>query len=226
MYINSCLSVKVLSSGANSLELLIVSVSHVCNHFKYCISVFYRPPSSCIDIFDNLCTVLQNLHPSVFNNFVLIGDFNVNYFCTQSYLYKYLMNSFIPFSLHQVVKDTTHNGPTGQPSLIDLVFLSNLSSFRFCNIISPLGNSDHNGLQLNLSWSTTMSNLSSQSRSIWNYSRADFSRARDLIDETNWDSLLSENLNVSLVCWQAKFLSIMELCIPRVVLPQRKNFHG
>ena len=100
MYINSCLSVKVLSSGANSLELLIVSVSYVCNHFKYCISVFYRPPSSCIDIFDNLCTVLQNLHPSVFNNFVLIGDFNVNYFCTQSYLYKYLMNSFIPFSLH------------------------------------------------------------------------------------------------------------------------------
>ena len=65
MYINSCLSVRVLSSGANSLELLIVSVSHVCNHFKYCISVFYRPPSSCIDIFDNLCTVLQNLHPSV-----------------------------------------------------------------------------------------------------------------------------------------------------------------
>ena len=37
-----------------------------------------------------------------------------------------LMNSFIPFSLHQVVKDITHNGPTGQPSLIDLVFLSNL----------------------------------------------------------------------------------------------------
>ena len=129
------------------------------------------------------------------------------------------MNSFIPFSLHQVVKDITHNGPTGQPSLIDLVFLSNLSSFRFCNIISPLGNSDHNGLQLSLSWSTTISNLSSQSRSIWNYSQADFSRARDLIDETNWDSLLSENLNVSLMCWQAKFLSIMELCIPRVVLP-------
>ena len=51
---------------------------------------------------------------------IILYDFNVNYFCTQSYLYKYL---FIPFSLHQVVKDITHNGRTGQPSLIDLVFL-------------------------------------------------------------------------------------------------------
>ena len=52
---------------------------------------------------------------------------------------------------------------------------------------------------------------------------ADFVKARNLIDQTDWDSLLSKDVNTSACMWQSKFLEIMELCIPRVMLPKRKN---
>ena len=46
MYVHCSLSPKVLSAGDHSLELLIVSVSPVGSTSKFCISLFYRPPSS------------------------------------------------------------------------------------------------------------------------------------------------------------------------------------
>ena len=61
MYIHSSLSHQVLSAGANNLELLIVSVSTL--YGKFCISLFYHPPSSNVEIFDSLCTALLSLNP-------------------------------------------------------------------------------------------------------------------------------------------------------------------
>jgi len=46
----------VLSAGANELELLVVSVSSLNSSSKFCISLFYRPPSSSVEVFDSLCT--------------------------------------------------------------------------------------------------------------------------------------------------------------------------
>ena len=65
MYIHSSLSSQILSAGANELELLVVSVSSLNCSSKVCISLFYRPPSSNVDVFDPLCTVLLSLNPSV-----------------------------------------------------------------------------------------------------------------------------------------------------------------
>ena len=86
MYVHCSPSVKVLSCGFRDLELMIITVS--LSHFvsNCCICHFYRPPSSKCDILDNLCTALYSLDPLVFRKcFVLLGDFNINYFCTSSY---------------------------------------------------------------------------------------------------------------------------------------------
>ena len=59
---------------------------------------------------------------------------------------------------------------------------------------------------------------------IWKYSQADFVKASDLIDETDWDHLLSgKSVDDACLIWQETFLSIMEQCIPRGVLPKKKN---
>ena len=58
-------------------------------------------------------------------------------------------------------------------------------------------------------------------RSIWNYTL--HNRAKDLIDETDWDGLLSDDINVSLTLWQERFLSIMDQCIPKVTLSKKKK---
>ena len=225
MYIKSCLSVKVMSAGTNDLELLTVSVMHMNSHchFKYYVALFYRPPSSHIDIFDSLCIVLHSQQPHIFNNFILIGDFNVNYFHTQSVLYRHLTNSLVSFSLHQIVNSVTHTGPNGNSSLINLICLSNISSLHFCNTVPPLGNSDHNGIHLNLCKQEKNMDQLTKQRSIWNYTLADYNQAKDLIDETDWDGLLSDDINVSLTLWQERFLSIMDQCIPKVTLSKKKK---
>ena len=72
MYVNSSFSAKIIMASSNDLELIAISVS--C---RYCIGVFYRPPSSAIDIFDRLSSALSSLDSFHFSRFVLSG---VNYF--------------------------------------------------------------------------------------------------------------------------------------------------
>ena len=138
MYIHSSLTPKVLSAGANNLELLIISVSPQNSSSKLCVSLFYRPPSSNSGVFDNLCTALQSLNPSVYNSFVLLGDFNVNYFYTHSPLYARLSDCLSPFSLSQLVSSATHKYPSGTTSLIDLAFVPNLSQVNSYSVVPPL----------------------------------------------------------------------------------------
>ena len=54
-------------------------------------------------LFETLITVDQ----SYFSNFVLLGDFNINYFCITHPLYHHLCNLENSFSLTQVVDSPT-----------------------------------------------------------------------------------------------------------------------
>ena len=100
-------------------------------------------------VFDNLCDVLLSVEQSYFTNFVLLGDFNVNFDTSHSF-YPYLFDLMTSFSLSQVVDTPTHFSPNGRSTLIDLVFVSNLHSFSNCSVIPQLSNSDHLGLMVTL----------------------------------------------------------------------------
>ena len=126
LYVHCFFSVNVLPNINPGLELLTVSIECHNPYHKFCIALFYRPPSSSKDIFNSLFNVLHSLNPIVFNNFILIGDFNVNCFLTDSYLYKHLMYCLSPFSFHQIVQSGTHQSSSGNSSLIDLVLYPTL----------------------------------------------------------------------------------------------------
>ena len=225
MYVHCSLSPRVLSAGDHSLELLAVSVSPVGSNSnsKFCISLFHRPPSSGTEVFESLSTALQSLSPEVFNSFVLIGDFNVDYLCTHSFLYKRLFDCLSPFSLCQIVPHATHESPNGTSTLIDLAFIPNPSQLRCCTVIPPLSNSDHNGIQLDLVSPTMPARRSQKARTIWKYGQADFEKARHMIESTDWDALLTGDVNTALTNWQGQFLDIMEQFIPKCALPRRRN---
>ena len=91
MYVHSCLTVDLHACVAD-IEFISICVT-VSNYLspKFCIALYYRPPSASVECFDCLSRNLYNLNPSSFNKFILVGDFNVNYFCTHSYLYSNLM---------------------------------------------------------------------------------------------------------------------------------------
>ena len=132
IYVCSSLSCKVLLRGGPfNLEFLAISVFvesstiHFCK--KFCICLSYCPPSSSVSIFDNLCTTLQIINPAYFSNFLLIGDFNVDFCNPNHFMYSHLIDLLCSFSLTQVVPSFTHESPRGSRTLIDLALLADVS---------------------------------------------------------------------------------------------------
>ena len=223
-YVHNSLTCEILLKGPNDLELIALLVSSVHTTAKHCISVLYRPPSSPVSFLVNLCTTLHHLSPPRFSNFVLIGDLNVN-FCNRNHpLFCRLESILQLFSLSQTVCSPTHANPNGDTSLIDLALVSNTSLLLDCSTIPPLANSDHNGLKLSLKIKHNHQQVQQQPRTIWRYSCADFRKACELIDATDWDNLLpAEDVDLAAINWNNKFMDIMQTCIPQQTLRKRRN---
>ena len=95
LYTHNSSSCRVLlQGGPHNLEFLALSVTSVSVSNKFCICLFYRPPSSPVSIFDNLCTTLQMVNPAQFSTFLLLGDFNVNFLNPQHHLYFHISEIF------------------------------------------------------------------------------------------------------------------------------------
>ena len=63
-----------------------------------------------------------------------------------------------------------------------------------------------------------------KSRKIWRYAHGDFDHACELLDSTDWNSLFSSgDINTCWSSWKARFLEVMQLCIPQTTLRTRRN---
>ena len=113
--------------------------------------------------------------------------------------------------------------PSGNVSLIDLAMLSDIKHLQYCTTVPPLSTSDHLGVSLALKWETHTQRYISKPRRVWLYNDADFSRACRMIDETDWNLLLSDDVDISAEQWTKHFLYIMEECIPSAIIKSRKN---
>lgn len=219
-YIRDTIEYKSILLGPGNLEFSIISLYK--SNCRVCIALLYRPPSCPVTVFDTLFTTLQSLDAGLFSNFVLLGDFNIDFCNPHHYLYSRLASMLSTFSLTQVVSDYTHHGPHGD-SLIDLVLLSQPSQLIDCSTIPPLGNSDHLGIAVTLKWRLTSKQHTNKPRSIWRYKYANFERACILLDLTNWNQVITEDVNSAWRNVQKRFLDVMEQCIPKGKLRGRRN---
>ena len=220
MFISDNLESQVLLCGANNLELLVVSVYNSNNaRQKVHIGLWYRPPDNSVAL-DNLHSILEDLDISAFSSFVLIGDFNVDFYNHQHPLFCKLLCILNSFVLTQVVPTPTHTNSSGKATLIDLALLSSPSQLVECSVIPPLCNSDHDGINLILKWSR--SNPSSgkvSKRSIWRYAHADFEKANRLLKAKDWTFLYNKpDIDQAWELWQQTFLEVMEECIPKTTI--------
>ena len=125
VYVRDCLSTTPIMDNAD-LELLILSLT--VNNRKTTIGAFYHPPNSSSELMDALYTCLENLDITCFTNFILLGDFNIDFCNTSHHLFCKLSNLMHVFSLTQVVKDPTRYSPSGHSSIIDLALVSDLQN--------------------------------------------------------------------------------------------------
>ena len=220
LFVADIYNVKVLQQGPLDLEFLLVSVQ--CAQFKLSLAVLYRPPSSPVSYFDNLYSVFESFNPSLFHNFVIVGDFNVD-FCNPSHaLYQKLLTILSSFSLTQVVPSPTHTTPcTGKSTLIDLALVFSPAAVD-CSVIPPIGNSGHLGVHLTIR-NQRSAKCTGPSRSIWRYSAADWDRTCELLNSIDWNEIFSGDINHAWTLWEHKFMTVMEECIPRVKLTKWCN---
>ena len=128
------------------------------------------------------------------------------------------------FVLTQVVPQPTHFNNTGSSTLIDLVLMSVPSQLVKCSVIPPLGNSDHNGIDVTLKWSRNAHSVKASKRTIWRYAHADFDKANRLIIRTNWSFLRNvSSIDSAWDLWEQKFISTMEECTPKATISHQRN---
>ena len=225
LYVSDALQCKRLNvSNCEDLELLSIIVHS--EYSKACVSLFYRPPGSAVNLFASLATYLEKINLSDFSCFILLGDFNVDYSNPSYPLFNKLNHIACSFGLEQIITEPTHIHHNHSYSIIDLVFVSNPLLVNSCSIIPPLSSSDHNGILINMRWRSSANYNcpnNSKGRTIWLYDHADWNKAIELIDNCNWESLQRQDVSETWLTWCERFISIMEKCIPRKTLPQRKN---
>ena len=223
IYVSSLFSYNILFTGDSSFECIIISLKlDSCN---FCVCLLYRPPNA-PEVLDTLFSTLCSLDVRVFANFLMVGDFNVDVSNHNHPLFSRLFSVTSSFALYQVVKSPTHYNPSGNHSTIDLAFVSSPFLLNFCTTIPPLSSSDHQGFILSFrSNAVAKRPSSSTSRTVWCYNQADFEQARELLEQTDWNSLcpIDSDMNQWWSAWQTRFCSIMEQCIPTKVLSARKH---
>ena len=171
--------------------------------------LFYHPLSSPVSIFDNFCTTLQISNPAKNHRFVIIGDFNINFCNKDHHLLSYIDDILCNFSLTQVVSSHTYISPSSTSSLLDYVMLPDLQLLLYCDTIPALSTSDHLEISLALAWNPPHA----KPRKVWLYSFGDFEKACSMIQATDWDTILSNNVVDAAKEWCDSFLAIMEECI-------------
>ena len=87
IFVKDTLSCTILpTSTSSSIEF--ISLIFESYRSKFCISAFYRPPSSDVSYFDELFDVIEKLDIVNFSNYILLGDLTLIFvtlltLCTQ-----------------------------------------------------------------------------------------------------------------------------------------------
>ena len=186
--------------------------------------LYIAPPSSGSEFLDTLYNILCSINIDLFSNFILIGDFNIDFLSQTHRDFSQLTSITTSFLLQQVIRTPTHFSHSGTPSLIDLAFLSNPVSLSTCNTFPPLSNSDYLGLSIVCNISTQFKRPKTPRRLVWCYTLGDFHKACELLRNIDWDCLLrDDDIDLCWNKWRNQFLHVMEQCIPCKLLSRRKH---
>ena len=124
--------------------------------------------------------------------------------------------------MSQHVSGLTHV-QDGSSSTIDLLFSNEESLINKCETVPPLSTSDHYGVVSVIKKKFAKHAVKCKGHRVWRYSYADWDGACGAIDDFDWDSIMSDDIDVACENWNKQFMSIMEQFIPNCFLNSRRN---
>ena len=200
------------------IELLVVQLS-VKKRNITC-GIFYRPPSSNSSVLHELEAAIESLPPSKLDSFVLMGDLNINFTSTTSSPPQ-ISSIMDKISLRQIVSEPTRCTITSTPTVIDHVYLSEKLNFSSCNILPPIGGSDHNCVSVSLQLSTPK--LKSTRRQVWLYKKADFVSVNDSLHRIPSSMFPDDDVDNFWSQWYDLYMSTMSSFIPKKTISSHKQ---
>ena len=224
IYIHVSLNWEVLLRGPNNLDFIALSIRPVFSNVKHCVSVLYRPPSSPVSFFDDFCNTLQHLSPHLFTSFMVVGDFNIFFLKRIPQISVNSMAYFRPFHCPKLfIQPPIQTVMVVPPWLIWPLFQGKHNLW-----IAQLFPRLQTRIIMVLNFCSNGKPSEKQVRTtpwvIWRYKEADYGKACQMIDETNWDDLLcNDDVNCSATNWHNKFMEIISSCIPRKSLRRKRN---
>jgi len=170
---------------------------------KPIVGVVYRTPSSNRennDLLLDLFTVCDTYSDKA--QILVCGDFNYGAIdwennCVDSegqHLVdaRKFLDMYNNLYFHQHVDECTHNRGLENPSRLDLILTKNDLEVENLRYLAPLGNSHHSVLSFELIIEGTVVEVVDESLR-YSHHKGDYVKADGIFNETDWDSLLSNN---------------------------------
>ena len=176
------------------------------------LGLFYNPPSvnTTFSELDQAFEQIPSYHKKVV---VLLGDFNINLLesAQSSQTHCSLLDFAAKHNLHQIVSEPTRV-TARTATLIDHVYVSDVSLVESCGTSCPLSSSDHRSIKLSLAWAQAP--VRKQRRLIWRYGAADFEAAKDELALVSYSDFSPHDVNLHWAQWKNVFLNVMNKYIP------------
>ena len=201
LYVSRALKVKRRDDlTIPGIEILWVEI-HLHNN-KFLLAVVYRPPNSPVSFWDDLQASYDLACSTTSNKIVLMGDFNADPRTSHG---KKLISFSNANALTLHVQEPTRITDTTSSCLDQIV--TNIPSFvKKVKVIPPVANNDHCTVAANLLFRHTKK--PSFDRFIWLFSKTDFDKFREALDEVNWDPCFNtDDLDEMCEMWTSTFLN-------------------
>jgi hypothetical protein len=146
--------VNILPCTCHSSEGIFLLIT--LHNFSFVVGCVYRPPNSLIECDHEIFLFLTNLFLK-YKNIIVAGDFNFpnltwrlcldsRFSSADAPLVDFLLNTHAT----QFVQECTRFRSGQNPSLLDLIFISNPDLATNFNYLPPVGKSDHVLLEFNI----------------------------------------------------------------------------
>lgn len=194
-----CVYVKqnIFSRRRYDLELPAVEcvwLEVLTHHKKYLIGTFYRPPNSINAYFSAIEDSISLAFDTNIQDILITGDFNLD--ISKQASNKKISDICQHFNLKQLILEPTHYTETSS-SVIDLFLISNKNHVLLSGVGEPFLDQNlryHCPIYCVLHFNKYVS--PTYTRQIWLYDRGDFQSLSRELEETDWNSLHNNDIDI------------------------------
>ena len=142
---------------------------------------------------------MESLNTAQFSNYILLGDFNVDLAASGGPWQYRMLDLTNTYCLTQVASDVTHVAPPHS-----LTWYSCLTQIKW----------------------KTRSHPTTAGRTVWRYAQADWEKACERINAIDWNSLLSDDIDVSCLIGTASLCSLWRIVFQKSPFQVVRIYHG